>query len=62
MQVTVSTPGHTVDPSEVQNGTIILKIEDTMYSENDSYSCTAVYPDGNTESSDIFLIPMAESK
>ena len=62
MQVTVSTPGHTVDPSEIQNGAIFLKIEDTMYSENNSYSCVAVYADGNTETSDIYLIPLAESK
>ena len=60
--VTPSTPGHTVDTSEIQSGTLYLEVNSTVYSEGNSYSCTAVYPDGETEVADSFLIPMVESE
>ena len=63
-QVTPSTPGHTVDTSEIQNGpgSLYLEVNSTVYSEDNSYSCTAVYADGDTEVSELFRIPMAEGE
>lgn len=63
-QVTASTPGHIVDVSEfeVKNGTIFLQVNNTMYSKNNSYSCTVLYLDGNTSVSDFYSIPMVEGQ
>ena len=62
--VTPSTPGHTVDASAMQSGTIYLEIHSTVYSEGNSYSCTAVYldRDQDTEVSDVFPIPIVEGE
>ena len=57
-----STPGHTVDKSEIQNGTLYLMVNNTVYSEGNLYSCTAVFPNGETENARSFPIPMAESE
>ena len=59
-QLTLSTPGHKVDASEVQSGSLFLHINDTMYSANNSYSCTAVYTNGAEEFSNVFSMPMVE--
>ena len=56
------TPGHTVDTSEIQNGTLYLMVNNTVYSEGNSYSCIVVFPDSETEAADSFPIPMAEGE
>ena len=61
-QVTPSTPGHIVDANELQHGTLYLTVNSTLYSRGNSYSCTAVYPDGDTEFSEVFVTPMVEGK
>ena len=59
--VTTSTPGHTVDASEIQSGALYLEVNSAkQYSEGNSYSCAAVYPNGETEESDVFPIPLLE--
>ena len=63
-QVNDNTPGHTVDRSEVQNGILSLHVNHTMYSENNTYSCTALYDDGtdlDAEESAHFVLPRVES-
>lgn len=59
--VTASTPGHTVDTSEIQNGTLCLEVNNTNYSEGNSYDCTAVNSNRATEESEVFPVPKVES-
>ena len=59
-QVTSSTPGHIVDASKVKNGTLYLKVNNTVYSAKNSYRCAALYPNERTEVSEPFPIPMVE--
>ena len=60
--VTPSTPGHTVNTSEIQNGTLYLMVNSSVYSEGNQYSCTAVFPGDKTEVAGSFPIPMAEGE
>ena len=59
-QVTAFTPGHIVDKSKLQNGTLYLEVNNTVYSKGNSYICTAVYSSGETEVSAHYLIPVVE--
>ena len=56
MQVTDNTPGHMVLRS---NGTLLLKVNDTIYSRNNIYNCIALYSDGEIARR-TFVIPKNE--
>ena len=57
MRVTDNTPGHIVLSS---NGALLLKVNDTVYSRNNTYRCTALYSDGEIVQSTPFVIPRDE--
>ena len=57
MRVTDNTPGHMVVRS---NGALLLKVNDTVYSRNNTYSCTALYSDEETVQGTPFVIPRDE--
>lgn len=59
-QITDSTPGHTVDESKKQSGSLFLLVEDTMYSANNIYICAAFYYNESIEASTPFPVPMVE--
>ena len=63
MDVTDTTTGHIVFTSEMDSGTLRLEVNDTKYSRNKMYICTASYGGESleVETSQPFMVPMEES-
>ena len=64
VDVTDSTTGHTLDTSEMHSGTLRLEVNDTKYSRNKMYTCTALYVGEGLEietSHQPFMVPTEES-
>ena len=58
VRITDTTSGHSVDMSE--KGNLRLKVNNTKYSRDKTYTCIVEYSDGEEVSSIPFELPQAE--